>query len=424
MSKQPLATTKINKSMINHAREIAREIQEISFPSINRSDANVMETCSMKRNADDESSIQSFDSLRNTVSDSDRNRLELRRMAVIVRDSNDAITVQDSSGVVTAWNRGAEKMYGYTEQEALGMSITKIVPPEKLSEYEEFIDRLRRREDVHSFETQRITKDGRTLDVWLTVTALVDDTGTVMAVATTERDISERKKLEAELQNRLEKITLFTSYVSHDLKNAAIGVHGLAKRVFETLEGHFDDKGKLYCHQIVRSSEHILSLLDELNYYLKEKGTPLQIEQVDLKKVLDSVKQEFIEELDSRNITWSAPNDLPKIRIDKLAVFRAFRNLVENALRHGGNNLSEILIGYDETNEYHVLSVNDDGVGPDCRNCNYLFEPFRRGNNMASPGSGLGLAIVKDVAERHGGRAWTDPLPGGGAFYFSVAKKL
>ena len=119
-----------------------------------------------------------------------------RRLATIVIDSNDAVTVQNFEGQLTAWNRGAEQMYGYSESEALSMNIRDIVPEYRRDEALEFVQRIERDEDVPSLETQRISKDGVTLDVWLTVTKLVDDAGNPVAVATTERDITARKKAE------------------------------------------------------------------------------------------------------------------------------------------------------------------------------------------------------------------------------------
>jgi two-component system CheB/CheR fusion protein len=115
-----------------------------------------------------------------------------RRLAAVVRDSSDAITVQDFQGNITDWNKGAEKMYGYSEDEALKMNISDIVPEDKRKEALTFIKKLQK-EDVESFETQRIAKDGKRLNVRLTVTRLVDDDGKPIGVATTERNIAEYK---------------------------------------------------------------------------------------------------------------------------------------------------------------------------------------------------------------------------------------
>ncbi len=123
---------------------------------------------------------------------------QLRRLATIVRDSNDAITIQDFEGRITAWNHGAELMYGYSEEEALQMSIWHLTPPNKEAEQKDFNHRLLAGEKISSFETQRLTKDGRLLDVWMTVTKLMDDTGKIIAIASTERDITERKLAESQ----------------------------------------------------------------------------------------------------------------------------------------------------------------------------------------------------------------------------------
>ena len=95
---------------------------------------------------------------------------QMKRLATVVRDSNDAITLKDFDGRITAWNRGAELMYGYSEKEALQMNVRRLTPPAKETEYAEFIRRLMAGETAPSFETQRVTKNGRILDIWLTAT--------------------------------------------------------------------------------------------------------------------------------------------------------------------------------------------------------------------------------------------------------------
>ncbi|MFA7003813.1 MAG: PAS domain S-box protein [Verrucomicrobiia bacterium] len=139
------------------------------------------------------------------ITERKREAEEASRMATVVRDSNDAITIQDLEGRITAWNHGAELMFGYSEQEALKMEIWQLVPRNKAAEQKDFIRRLFAGEKVTSFETQRVTKDGRVLDVWLTVTKLMDDAGKVIGIAATERDITERKRTEGTLRQSEEK---------------------------------------------------------------------------------------------------------------------------------------------------------------------------------------------------------------------------
>jgi PAS domain S-box-containing protein len=125
---------------------------------------------------------------------------KIRRLATVVRDSSDAITIQDFDGRITAWNRGAELMYGYSEAEALLANIERLTAPGKVEEQKEFTRRLMAGEAITAFETQRLTKDGRVLEVWLTVTKLMDDAGKPVGIASTERDITERKRAHAALE--------------------------------------------------------------------------------------------------------------------------------------------------------------------------------------------------------------------------------
>src|SRR6187399_2655217 len=122
-----------------------------------------------------------------------------RRMATVIQDSNDAITFQDLEGNILAWNQGAEQIYGYSQAEALSMNIVDTVPKEYQEEAREFLSSLKRGELVPNLETKRKHKDGRIIDVWLTNTKLTDDKGNLTGIATTERDISERKQNEASL---------------------------------------------------------------------------------------------------------------------------------------------------------------------------------------------------------------------------------
>src|SRR5471030_2417380 len=120
------------------------------------------------------------------------NEERLRRMATVIQDSNDAITIQDLEGNILAWNRGAELMYGYSEIEALKMNIIDTVPEEYQEEARGFLSSLKRGELLPNLETKRKHKDGQIIDVWLINTKLTDDKGKLTGIATTERDISER----------------------------------------------------------------------------------------------------------------------------------------------------------------------------------------------------------------------------------------
>ncbi|MGD0540737.1 MAG: PAS domain S-box protein, partial [Tepidisphaeraceae bacterium] len=126
----------------------------------------------------------------------------VRRLATVLRDSNDAVTLQDFDGHILSWNHGAEIMFGFSEAEAKRLIALKLVPAPKRAEMRAILEQFKRGEKItSSLESQRITKDGRVIDVWLTVTPLLDEQGHAMGIATTERDITHRKQYEQTLRD-------------------------------------------------------------------------------------------------------------------------------------------------------------------------------------------------------------------------------
>jgi two-component system CheB/CheR fusion protein len=115
---------------------------------------------------------------------------KIRRLATVLEDSNDAVTVLDLEGNILAWNKGAQQMYGWTQNEAIKMNISEIIPEDKQNELKSFIEKIRRGKTVKSFKSQRKTKAGKILEVWLTVTALTDESGQTFEIATTERNLA------------------------------------------------------------------------------------------------------------------------------------------------------------------------------------------------------------------------------------------
>ncbi|MGD9274965.1 MAG: CheR family methyltransferase, partial [Desulfobacterales bacterium] len=115
---------------------------------------------------------------------------KIRRLATVLEDANDAIAVRDFKGRILAWNKGAEAMYGWTEFEALKMTIEDLIPKEGLKEEKALMDKLKKGEAVKALKTRRMTKGGKPLDVWLTATVLADESGRPSEIATTERDLA------------------------------------------------------------------------------------------------------------------------------------------------------------------------------------------------------------------------------------------
>lgn len=239
-----------------------------------------------------------------------------------------------------------------------------------------------------------------------------------------QQEIKERQLIEDALEKGAEKIKIFAYSVIHDLKNPAIGIYGVSNLLKKHYGDVLDERGRKYCDQIMRASEQIATLLKKINAYIVTKEAPLNIKTVDLKEILQLIKEEFSEQLELRQIRWQEPRVIPEIQADGLYILRALRNLVDNALKYGGEKLSEIAVGYEADGGFHILSVKDDGVGLSLADPESIFKAFQRydtGEGME--GSGLGLAIVKEIAERHRGRVWVESAPGKGAtFFLSIAK--
>ncbi|MFC1766264.1 PAS domain S-box protein [Planctomycetota bacterium] len=144
-------------------------------------------------------------------------------MTTVVTDSNDAVTLMDLGGRIEAWNRGAERTYGYTEAEAVGMSVFQMIPAEHQDAHRRLLDDIEHGRPLDSSETQRCRHDGCLLDIWLTVTPLMDETGRITAVATTERDITEQKQTrkaiaasEARFRSTFEQVAVGMAHLSYD----------------------------------------------------------------------------------------------------------------------------------------------------------------------------------------------------------------
>lgn len=240
------------------------------------------------------------------------------------------------------------------------------------------------------------------------------------------KEIAERKKAESALKESSEKIKQFAYSVSHDLKSPAIAIHGLTKSLYKNYMARLDEKGTSYCRNILNASEQIAKLAEKINIYISAKESPITIETVNIKEVFQILKEEFMSEITIRNIRCLEPDTIPEINADRLCIFRVFRNFLDNALKYGGDGLNEIEIGYNESQEFHILSFRDNGVGMNKEDSDKIFSRFTRNKTSKGiEGTGLGLAIVKEIAEKHQGDVWFEPCQTTGmTFYFSISKTL
>ncbi len=239
-------------------------------------------------------------------------------------------------------------------------------------------------------------------------------------------DITERKRAEETLKKSSEKTKLFAYSVSHDLKSPAVAIYGLARRLHQGYAEILDEKGKTYCDQILKAAEHLSALVAQINVYIATSTAPLIIEAVKLKDIFQIVREEFPAQLDVRQIRWSEPEHLPDLNADRIAILRVFRNLVDNALKYGGDHLTEIRLDHRDGDGIHILSVSNDGTLIAQEHHENIFGPFQRyETSRGVEGSGLGLAIVKELAEQHGGEVWVESAhEEWTTFYVSISKNL
>jgi PAS domain S-box-containing protein len=239
-------------------------------------------------------------------------------------------------------------------------------------------------------------------------------------------DVTERKGAEQALRQSSEKLKFFAYSVMHDLKSPTIGIYGLTELLHKHYKDALDERGKSYCDQILKASVHVAALIEKINVYITTKESPLKIEKIDIKDILQMVRDEFSPRLAVRQIKWLEPDAIIEVKADQVTILRVFRNFVDNALKYGGAELSEIRIGYEESEEFHTLSISDDGAGIREEDYEGIFAAFRRGETYkAVEGVGLGLAIVAEIAERHGGRVWAEPRNDRWTtFHISIAKDL
>ena len=351
--------------------------------------------------------------------------LEKAYLEHLLDSAPEAIILCDEYHHITRTNAAFTRMFGYSQEEALGKMVDDLIASgEVYKESSEITDRVGQGEPV-SLRTMRFRKDGS--PVYVDLMAIPVRYGDKSrALYASYRDITHRKQMEEELKESYEKLKMFAYSVSHDLKSPTISLYGFTKRLHKDYIDFLDEKGQKYCDLILKTSEQIVSLIEQVNVFISTKEAVLTIETLDVKEVLKMIREEFSTRLNIREIKWSEPDLIPEIRADRLSILRALRNLVDNALKYGGEELSEIDIGYKELNDAHVLSVKDNGIGLKKQKYHQdIFMPFiRKKTSKGIEGSGLGLAILREIAEKHGGQVWLEPgKERGMTFYLTISKR-
>ena len=358
-------------------------------------------------------------------------------LATVVKQSNDAIYIHNNEGQIISWNEGAEKIYGYTESEALKMKIWNIIPHHMQVEIEEIVHKILLGEKIELFETKRITKHGRLVDVLLSAAVISDPGSNQQSIAITERDITQQKIADgqisqlnkdlqnnvAELKNMNKELESFSYSVSHDLRAPLRAVNAYSKIFEEDYTGILDEDAKKLLAKINYNAQRMGTLIDDLLAFSKLGRKEVQRSLVNTKEIVETILSEINQASPYKAVI--RVNELPTVYADSSLIRQVWVNLLSNAIKYSDKKESpEVEVGATETEHETTYYVKDNGAGFDMKYVDKLFGVFQRLHaNSEFEGTGIGLAIVQRIITRHGGRIWADAKVNEGAtFYFTLPK--
>ena len=375
----------------------------------------------------------------------ERKKAELvsNRLAAIVESSDDAIIGKDLHSIITSWNRGAEKVFGYTASEMVGTSIMRLIPADRQDEEEHILEKIRRGESLERFETHWQTKDGRLINISVTISPIKDATGKVIGVSKVARDISDLKAVEkkirqlnAELEQRVvertkqlqaanKELESFSYSVSHDLRSPLRHVMAFVEMLRQDAGPSLSEQSLGHLGMISKSAKQMGDLIDDLLALSHIGQAEMQKKEVELDQLVQEVVGDFQAETKKRNVTWEL-HPLPAVRADRALLRQALVNLISNAVKFTSTRAEpKIEIGCAPSGDGEtVICIRDNGVGFDPHYAGKLFGVFQRLHNREDfEGTGIGLANVQRIIDRHGGRTWAEGVVDGGAsFYFSIPR--
>lgn len=344
------------------------------------------------------------------------------RLAAIVESSQDAMVSKTLDGVIRTWNRGAEGLFGYTAEEAVGRPITLIIPPERLDEEREILARLARGERIEHYETVRVAKDGRRLDVSLTVSPLRDAEGRVVGASKVARDVTERKKVLEALEEANRAKGDFLALLAHELRNPLAPLrNGL--EVLRLTAGDSEAVAKTLA-MMDRQLSHLVRLIDDLLDASRVNRQKLELRrsQVLLADVLSSAVETVRPaiEQNGHELTVSLPPEPVHLDADLTRLAQVFANLLHNSAKYTDRGGRIWLTAAREGGGVSV-TVRDTGIGIPAHALPTLFDMFSqvdRSLERSTGGLGIGLALVKGLVEMHGGTVEAaSPGPGRGATF-------
>ena len=340
-------------------------------------------------------------------------------LAAIVTSSDDAIVSKTLDGIITSWNAGAERLFGYSAAEAVGQPITLIIPPELHYEEANILRQLRNGQPIDHHETVRMRKDGTTVAVSLSISPIKDRQGKIIGGAKIARDITERLLAERRKDD-------FISMASHELKTPVTSLKGFTSILQRRLSGQGDEQGLGYLVKMERQINRLTGLITELLDVSRMQSGKLAFHE----EVFDlsALAQETVENVQQTTQTHQLSLDSRETVLmvgDRERIGQVLINLITNAIKYSPR-AEKVLIRVARDQDQALLSVQDFGIGIAKEHHEHIFERFYQvtdPDGPTYPGLGIGLYLSREIILRHGGRIWVESARGTGST-FSVSLPL
>jgi PAS domain S-box-containing protein len=350
-----------------------------------------------------------------------------------VASSDDAILSKTLDGIITSWNQGAKTLFGYDAHEMIGESVTRIIPSNLHEEERLILKRLQGGERLHHYETTRLAKDGRCVDVSLTVSPLFDKSGSVVGASSVVRDITERRRAHAELQRaraelaRVARVTTLgalTAAIAHEVNQPLTGLANSGNACLRWLAARPPniDAARQSIERMIRAANRAGEVISRIRALVS--NSPSKRERLDINDTIAEVIALVQTEIQRNRISLQVnlSNDVPPVLGDRIQLQQVVLNLVLNAIEAMSEveHLPKQLLVASAKDECQgaLVMVQDSGVGLDAGAQDRLFEAFY---TTKPQGMGIGLAVSRTIIHTHGGRLWATPnQPQGAVFHFSL----
>jgi PAS domain S-box-containing protein len=329
------------------------------------------------------------------------------RLAAIVDSSQDAIISKTLDGVIRTWNTGAERLFDYAPHEAIGRPITLIIPPDRRDEEYEILARISRGERIEHFETVRVSKHGRFIDISLTVSPIRNSEGRVVGASKVARDITDRKRIDKALLEANQRKDQFIALLAHELRNPLAPLRNGLQVI--RLAGTDSNAIAQAREMMDRQLSHMVRLIDDLLDISRVSQNKMELRRsrVLLKDVISSAVETArpaIEEA-GHDFTISLPPEPVYLDADPTRLAQVFSNLLNNSAKYTERG-GRILLAAERQGGDVIVSVRDTGLGIPSNDLPRIFDMFSqvdRSIERATGGLGIGLALVKGLVEMHGG---------------------